>query len=103
MSEHTELPWHKDSDIFDPSAVHIFSEAGNPIIWGSGFSTNFGDKKANAAFIVKAVNNHYQLLEALKTAGDELAFIVNHVGLEGAYDRVELITEETRKAIKEAE
>ena len=97
---HSETPW-----TLDKRRENLTSNGKPVCVWGLNltWSSRTEETEANAAFIVKAVNNHYQLIEALKVAGDELAFIVNHVGLENSYDRVKLITKETREAIKEAE
>lgn len=54
--KHTDLPWRKGKG--GDNTYLIISPEGGWISKGHG--------EANAAFIVKAVNNHYQLLEALK-------------------------------------
>jgi len=94
--KHTELPWIKDSDEFDPAATHIMSESGQPIIWSSGFSEKYGDREANAAFIVKACNEHYILLEALKCLYSAASWIDDTSGVDDALRKA-------RKAIKQTE
>lgn len=60
--KHTELPWKRFSDnqIQSESKRESFC----PVVWASGLSTK--NAEANAEFIVKAVNNHEKLLEALR-------------------------------------
>lgn len=74
---HSPLPWHADS-----LAQYVFAtECGSdfPVLqirgWGHltgagglGLSDDeaFAVQEANAAFIVRACNSHYELLEALK-------------------------------------
>jgi len=63
--KHTEVPWKVVS-------LYNFKDAedGWDIISKKHNHTVFTDNKANAHFIVKACNNHYELLEALKKAID---------------------------------
>lgn len=57
--KHTELPWRDDgAEIVGVKQQDIIAYI------AEGFDA-IGESEANAAFIVKAVNNHYQLLEAL--------------------------------------
>ena len=64
MDKHSDLPWYsedcpsseiKDFEIIKSGKKYIASS------WG-------GPQPENAAFIVKAVNNHYKLLNACKLA-----------------------------------
>lgn len=67
--KHTELPWELARD----KSV-IISRKGKDILVTSIDTKN--EMTANAEFIVKACNNHYQLLEALK----ELSLVVRTYG-----------------------
>ena len=59
QAKHTPLPWIDNEKTGD-----IYSSVGfDPI----GTATH-GNKKANAAFIVRACNSHYELLELAKDA-----------------------------------
>lgn len=62
--KHTELPWHyqEDSDTY----THIIRDPSGSRIVAQFRQDTSGLPEANAAFIVKACNNHYTLLEALK-------------------------------------
>jgi len=71
-TKHTPLPWE---------TTHDLNDTFNTQIWNSGTETLIADcdmlngqsaktSQANAAFIVKAVNCHYELLEALKMVRD---------------------------------
>lgn len=55
-------------------------------------------EEANAAFIVKACNNHYQLLEALKKALPVVLWRESHLT-----DEIDNIYKEIEDAIKQAE
>lgn len=67
-TKHTQLPWvqtHKGGSITSPSKPR------STIIYDEGlFDGEEGE--ANAEFIVRAVNSHYELLEALKECVEEL-------------------------------
>lgn len=95
---HTPLPWHIELDL------HGYS------IWGGRTSREIdrvanlcGDKdfdhiaNANAAFIVKAVNNYDQMLAALRKIADPLGFPLQSSG------DVERLTDCAREAIAKAE
>ena len=60
---HTPLPWHND-------CFQIKSEATGDNINHTGFGclpiNRSSEAEANAAFIVRACNNHYELLETLQ-------------------------------------
>lgn len=72
MSKHTPTPWESQNNV-------IFGDVDNPE--HDGDSPYIGklegqledDNKANAAHIVKCVNVHDELLEALKGLLDELS------------------------------
>lgn len=68
MTEHTPTPWR----VFDMNGtIAIMAgklERHNEVIHWSGFDASHfpDDVAANAAFIVKAVNNHDKLVQALQ-------------------------------------
>ena len=67
MGEHAKLPWavcKKAPNEYWDEGITIYDVAGERRVADATKMTI--DGKANAAFIVKAVNNHYQLLDALK-------------------------------------
>ena len=107
MNKQTELPWTVGGTYKREVRCAAFDPVADA--WPISGITIDGAID-NAAFIVQACNEHYkqkelntQLLEALKSAADELAFLVNHVDIGGVYDRVQLEVVEAREAIKQAE
>lgn len=62
--KHTPTPWLLDG--FDichhtgPATIHVIAKTSTPVE---------GDEQANAEFIVRACNAHYDLVEALQTVG----------------------------------
>jgi len=70
--KHTELPWKafKDGQIQD--------ENQRVIIWATGFSTKNGSARKNAAFIVKACNNHYRIKDSLWLAHEHMKLYLPH-------------------------
>jgi len=56
---HSKLPWISFPD------GQIQDENKRVIILSTGFSTKHGSAIKNAAFVVKAVNNHYRLFDEL--------------------------------------
>ena len=72
MSEakHTPLPWESSEEnptiIKTPRSNGLIASAMG--LTDSGFFPSEKEALANAAFIVKAVNSHYALLEACKKA-----------------------------------
>ena len=78
---HTKLPWTIDDM---PLPSRKFIRIGNdvahiPVKGGKYYSIKQVDKEtqANAKFIVRACNSHYDLLEACKEAYDALKDIIN--------------------------
>lgn len=66
--KHTPLPWSWDGPVWDydkeeeaPWLVHEYGNSFDSVITGE-----LSCSKENAEFIVRACNNHYKLLEALK-------------------------------------
>ena len=66
--KHTELPWRINK------RASMLVEANNRSVCSTGGYSNisegdavYDENQANAAFIVKACNNHYQMLEQLKS------------------------------------
>jgi hypothetical protein len=75
MTEHKKTPWiHTREGISDESYSHISSchDGFGDIatVWGG---ESFDQAKANAEFIVKAVNSHLDLVKALTLAEDVLS------------------------------
>jgi hypothetical protein len=70
QTKHTPLPWKTDireNGWFDNS---IIDESGECVAVAQVMNCDYGTlptARANAAFIVKAVNNHEKLLEMVKT------------------------------------
>ena len=60
---HLKAPW-----TLDRRGESLVSEGKAVCVWGLNltWSQRTEEAEANAAFIVKAVNNHYQLLDILK-------------------------------------
>ena len=128
MMKHTELPWgyartHRMSD--NTWYVLVDSDGRGPIMEVGGkdlvgqiaeakyLITDPEKIKANAAFIVRACNNHYKLLEALKRLINSYVNLIESghdriKDLGGACDSVEIMENgnpylaEAREAIKEA-
>ncbi len=81
---HTELPWLYDS----PDLCFEFKGENLSIadLDGSLVTMSYEEQDANGKFIVKACNNHYKLLKALKEAIDalrldELGFGIRHTNI----------------------
>lgn len=103
--KHTETPWQA---IVDGDLVYIDNDAGNNIcdlyhITAGGFTHTKQNAEANAAFIVKAVNNHYSLKEALELMLERYVDLVNcgDCGSWNPEEEVRVI--KAREAIKQAE
>lgn len=97
--KHTPLPWQNGKN--GGGHTGIFNKRSNAIaVLGYGQDEEFFEypkAEANAAFIVRACNNHYKLLEAL----DQLLDRLNE---HGSIDRIreEGPIEDARNAIEEA-
>jgi len=74
---HTPLPWEVDYSNADVSQAGIKTEDGINVAWMSKYQPNCSSHE-NAEFIVKAVNCHDELVEALKECSDDLEALVNH-------------------------
>ena len=61
--KHSKTPW-----VLDKRGESLTSNGIPVCVWNLGltWSARSKETEANAAFIVKAVNNHYKLLEGLK-------------------------------------
>ena len=69
--KHTDLPWVHDRKI----NVYSDDATGSIIATAGGFHwapSPESEQEANAAFIVKACNNHYQLLATIKSIKSNL-------------------------------
>lgn len=71
MTEHTELPW----SLPDYKNPYIVTNKNGVVVCAALLRNGKGcgiksqpEQEANAAFIVKACNNHYQLFAALRRA-----------------------------------
>jgi hypothetical protein len=74
--KHEPTPWHFNPDFnYEGNAV-IQAKDNFHIATVNKFAESFGDgkHKANAAFIVKAVNNHEKLVEKLKALVNMIEF-----------------------------
>jgi hypothetical protein len=78
---HTELPWHLEPG--HESSDLVLAQPGGDGQVIVTFRDCVGDPEleANAAFICRAVNSHYALVEALKVALNELRECKRHNGL----------------------
>lgn len=87
--KHTELPWHLNQD----NELDVCSEDGKV---SRSFATGIvGQSKANAAFIVKAVNSFYEHVELLK--------LLTYTGDYEGRPSIEDVLNRAREAIKAAE
>ena len=79
--DHTPTPWHWENyEEMRNDKVSIF--------WAPPGSYAGENMQADAAFIVKAVNSHQELIDTLHRVTDDLSFAVNHAELHGFYDRL---------------
>jgi creatinine amidohydrolase/Fe(II)-dependent formamide hydrolase-like protein len=72
-TKHTPTPWEIDGGTDQKGNLFIWRKQPIGTIENHAIAKIFGDKievKANAAFIVTAVNNHGALIEALKKMCD---------------------------------
>jgi hypothetical protein len=106
MSEtrHTPTPWETSyrersngsygQDIYDSNGATIATCEWYSVPTPTGFVTN---RTANAEFIVRAVNSHQQLVEALRACATRLA------GSDDYSDSTEAIIERAIAALQHAE
>ena len=93
--KHTELPWtpNKFRELRDPSGKQIS-------VWNLGISMPMSrteESEANAAFIVKAVNNHDNLLASVKR-------LINCMAYNGFGETIDKAAyAHAKEAIKQAE
>lgn len=85
-TKHTPLPWHIKDQNVGGDKYHYIQQKGKFI----GFVMGITDK-ADAEFIVRACNSHYELLEAAKAALGDGSDLRPHV------------LEKLKKAISKAE
>lgn len=86
--KHTPTPWKVDDYVMSGEKYRVFSPA-DPVAVASVAG------KANAEFIVRAVNSHDELVEAIKNAIDSLP---DHVG-----PRIAQVKKELSEALAKAE
>jgi hypothetical protein len=81
--EHTPGPWEAGNEAKgeDPRMVYCNDATGQRVADCTGIYLFHTDEvmRANAAFIVRACNAHYQMLEALKSARDQLRDLANDI------------------------
>lgn len=106
MNKHTELPWSFDKSEFRKFKIDGATHSGIATVhngWqdteemSKGLSGN--EIRSNAEFIVKACNNHYQLLDALKKIRD----VDGNIPTEHAAALFASLNRTAREAIKAAE
>lgn len=75
MEKHTPTPWKIENQkgknlggMIMQQPPYIVSQKGNAVCSMGGGSVFYENAEANAAFIIRAVNSHGELLAALKTA-----------------------------------
>jgi hypothetical protein len=68
MTEHTPTPWYADPDLRDGMEWNIHIVQHDDPNMRVCFMTSDGPSEANAAFIVKAVNAHGELVAAARKA-----------------------------------
>ena len=88
--EHSPVPWADDTGfINDANGTTICTVDGSA--WIGGITTTYETDKANAEFLVKAVNNHDKLVEALERiifGYDDGEQCISDLDIEFARDRV---------------
>lgn len=86
-TKHTKLPWkqvdvddglliYSDNKLVAISQWHIICNE----IYKNQVTKNGEEASANAKFIIRAVNNHYELVEALKSTLHELGLVCSSSG-----------------------
>ena len=92
-SKHTDLPWklspERDFIILMPEAAEVGH--GHKYIAVGG-----GNTEANVEFILKAVNSHYEMLEAIDTAVKELEFVRDEYAMDVLIDHLKGIANKAR-------
>ncbi len=88
--KHTELPWN----FYEGAEYYLINSGNITRICVADIKREFANAEANAQFIVKACNSHYELLEALKKAKSILGIWEND------YEEIKKIIEQ---AIQKAE
>ena len=95
MNKHTKTPWWRGGFASIWSGVQEQSAINSDLVCIlPGLDEN---REGNAEFIIRAVNSHDELVEALQ---DMLALVVN--GVQGCDDDPEKMVERTREAINKA-
>ena len=87
---HTPLPWRvcpsfpADIQADGTEIASCFEEKHIGQTWTieGPITVSYGEHKANAAFIVRACNSHYALVEALREARDQILTFANARGSE---------------------
>lgn len=66
MSEHAKLPWG-----INPAPQRGDEICANGVVICDAYGTDYNEAAANSSFIVRAVNSHAALVEALKNIVDQ--------------------------------
>lgn len=105
--KHTPLPWKMDGDGFDSVAARDFGTDGYCIFsvdddgcYKDGICdllniVDDAESQANAEFIIRACNSHYELLEALKQVNHTLTI---HGKVDGRSDLHKFVVSAIAKA-----
>ena len=70
--KHSPLPWGVDCNDYDSSIIKSIGPLSSDNYAGSSWLCFEGDQDENVAFILRAVNTHYELVEALELSYDLL-------------------------------
>lgn len=90
--QHTPLPWKNHN------RIDLITDNEEVIGTLKGFSFTDAQDEANAAFIVRACNNHYKLIDLLS---DALPFVENAIGDETyKQHKVKALIAEIRDAVE---
>lgn len=98
---HTPLPWTTTPGLF--FVCQVGGNSDDPGIWSEalpkdGSNFPFGSKEADAAFIVRAVNSHEELVAALEACRDTLGIRDDFVPLGPAIELAPVIRAALAKA-----
>jgi hypothetical protein len=100
-AKHTPTPWKigTDSEGHQPM---VYSERGHEILICSLYSRSVAEAQANAAHIVKCVNGHEALVEALKEANNRISLLESQLPLIGISLEADRVQTLINKALSQA-